>query len=433
MIKKILIFTSMLFLFVIFIGCSSNTSELLTTVETTSSMQVSSTITEPIPTTSNFTTINFTTNFTIDSTTTTTMTTTEAPTTEPTTINHFLELVNNLIVSDEIDSTFYLPAELEYITISWTTNDNQYIEIANSVSLINDEFVYEVIVSKPTYEEGNQTVTITGTFMYGEEETQKDFTILITAIPASFYLSQDLNLIQNSYTIEDEFALPILNYASYSNVVISSEISEYLVFDNDIFIVTRPTEADALGTITLTVAYGDSSQEVTVNVTIKKEVTLVEGATLIISQYVEGSSYNKYIELYNATTETIDLSEYTLETYFNGNTTAGGTYTLSGTLAAGAVIVIGNRFDVTLIYVPDIVNGTVINFNGNDAVVLKHNGVVIDSIGQIGISTDFAVDVTLIRKPGITSGDINPYDAYNLDEWIVEAKDSANDLGSHTV
>ena len=353
------------------------------------------------------------------------------PTTEPTTINHFLELVNSFVISEEKDSNFYLPAELEYITISWTTNDDLYIEISNSVTLVNDEFVYEVIVTKPTYEEGNQTVTITGTFMYGEDEIERNFNILITAIPASFYLNQDIALIQNSYSIEDDFALPTLNYASYSNVEISTEISDYLVYDNDTFTVTRPTDNDALGTISFTVSYGDSSEEVTINVTIKKEIEVVEGATLIISQYVEGSSFNKYIELYNATTETLDLSEYTLELYSNGATTVSQSITLSGTLAPGNVIVIGH--DNEGIYVPDLVSGTVINFNGNDAVVLKHNGVIIDSIGQIGNDTIFAADVTLIRNPGITSGDIDPYNAYDLDEWIQEAQDSINDLGSHTV
>ena len=429
MIKKLLLYISMLSLIIIFVGCSSKTSEIITTNELTSSTNISSTTNAPTTTTSNSTTVNFTTVSTTEAPTT--VTTTEMPTTEPTTINHFLELVNSFVISEEKDSNFYLPAELEYITISWSTNDDLYIEISNSVTLVNDEFVYEVIVTKPTYEEGNQTVTITGTFMYGEDEIERNFNILITAIPASFYLNQDIALIQNSYSIEDDFALPTLNYASYSNIEISTEISDYLVYDNDTFTVTRPTDNDALGTISFTVSYGDSSEEVTINITIKKEIEVVEGATLIISQYVEGSSYNKYVELYNATTETLDLSEYTLELYSNDAVEASYTMTLSGTLAPGAVIVIGNNNDG--IYTPDLVSSTVINFNGDDDLVLKHNGVVIDSFGQIGTRIEIAKDVTLIRKTGITSGDTDPYDAYDLSEWDSYPIDSIEDLGSHTV
>ncbi|CAM5522208.1 hypothetical protein LSPH24S_04475 [Lysinibacillus sphaericus] len=42
---------------------------------------------------------------------------------------------------------------------------------------------------------------------------------------------------------------------------------------------------------------------------------------LIISEYIEGLSNNKAIELYNGTGSTIDLSQYKLELYTNGSTT----------------------------------------------------------------------------------------------------------------
>lgn len=37
----------------------------------------------------------------------------------------------------------------------------------------------------------------------------------------------------------------------------------------------------------------------------------------IISEYIEGSSFNKAIELYNGTNTTIDLSQYKLVLYAN--------------------------------------------------------------------------------------------------------------------
>jgi len=427
MLKKTVFFLTIVSLIVVFIGCSSRTTTLITTdslntTETTNFTNSEATTITTNPITTAPTTIAPTTQ----------APTTEVPTTEvPTTVDQFLELANSLVLIEERDTNFYLPAELEYITITWSTNDTDYIEIADSVTLFNEMFVYEVSVTNPTYEQGDQSITITGTFLYEEREIQRDFSILILSVPSSVNLNEDLAQIQSSYTIEDEFALPVLNYSSYSNIQISSEIADYISYADEVFTIVRPTGADAIGTISFTVSYGDSSEEVTISITIKKEIEVVECATLIISQYVEGSSFNKYIELYNATSETINLCEYTLETYFNGNTSATGNYSLSGFLSPGAVIVIGNPS--AAIYTPDLTDGSSINFNGNDVVVLKHNGVIIDSIGQIGNDTAFAADVTLIRKPGITSGDTDPYDAYNLDEWNQEAQDSANDLGTHTV
>ena len=42
---------------------------------------------------------------------------------------------------------------------------------------------------------------------------------------------------------------------------------------------------------------------------------------LLLSEYIEGSSYNKAIEIYNGTGVSVDLSTYTLELYSNGSST----------------------------------------------------------------------------------------------------------------
>ena len=63
-------------------------------------------------------------------------------------------------------------------------------------------------------------------------------------------------------------------------------------------------------------------------------------AELLISEYVEGSSNNKAVELVNLGSQTVDLSQYKLQMFFNGNTTAATTINLTGNLAPGAVYVI---------------------------------------------------------------------------------------------
>jgi predicted extracellular nuclease len=63
-------------------------------------------------------------------------------------------------------------------------------------------------------------------------------------------------------------------------------------------------------------------------------------ADIFISEYVEGSSYNKAIELYNGTGTSIDLSTYELQYYFNGSTSPGRTIPFTGILSDGQTYVV---------------------------------------------------------------------------------------------
>ncbi len=153
---------------------------------------------------------------------------------------------------------------------------------------------------------------------------------------------------------------------------------------------------------------------------------------LIFSEYVEGSSNNKYIELYNGTGADVDLSLYSVELYSNGGTSANNVQPLSGTLAAGKTLVIANS-QASLAVTPDLTS-SVTNFNGDDVLVLKKAGTVVDSIGQIGSTAKFGTDVTLVRKASVTTGDVDPNDAFDRAlQWDVFAKDDVSHLGSHTM
>ncbi|MFA7075910.1 MAG: lamin tail domain-containing protein [Candidatus Izemoplasmatales bacterium] len=392
--KKSILFITTFFLVIMFFACSNDTN--ITTVD--------STIANP--------------------TTVSTVSTSKEVTTD------FLSsVVDGLGIPSEVEENFYLPLMINGVSVSYSVASNDYLSISPDVTTFEDNLVYEFSVSRPSYEDLNQTITITATFNYNGIESTKDYDLVVLAYPASYYLELDEKIIESSYVIENEFVLPTPVYSEYGAVTISSSISDYLSYSEGVFTVNRP-DVDTTGVIVIELSYKDDTSSVTIDVTIKKAVQVIEGSTLIISEYVEGSSYNKYLELYNPTLETLDLSEYTLETYFNGKLEATGSLILSGSLASGHTIVIGNPQGT--LYSPDLFDSSAINFNGNDVIVLLFNGVIIDSIGKIGNDSDFAKDITLVRKPGITSGDVNPNDEFNLDEWEEYQADTTTYLGSHT-
>lgn len=72
-------------------------------------------------------------------------------------------------------------------------------------------------------------------------------------------------------------------------------------------------------------------------------VTSAHANDLLISEYIEGSSNNKAIELYNNGTQAIDLAGYQLAFYFNGSDQAGTTIDLVGNLEPQGVFVLADN------------------------------------------------------------------------------------------
>jgi endonuclease I len=150
---------------------------------------------------------------------------------------------------------------------------------------------------------------------------------------------------------------------------------------------------------------------------------------LFFSEYIEGSSNNKALEIYNGTGNAVNLTGYTVKFYANSNNAPNTTLSLSGTLASGDVYVIYNSSaNTTIKNVGDIASG-VAGFNGDDAVTLENDGQLIDIIGVIARFQVFAADVTLVRKSSIFSGNI----IYSANEWDTYSIDTFSYLGSHSI
>lgn len=183
---------------------------------------------------------------------------------------------------------------------------------------------------------------------------------------------------------------------------------------------------------------------------------------LIISEYVEGWSNNKALEIYNPTASSIDLSQYMVIRYSNGSTTvsAENAVQLTGTVAAyDAYVAVLDKRDpngtgqeapvwdslqakADGFYSPDYNVSQAFYWNGNDAIVLAKgtindipNSQLIDVFGKIGEdpgdawSSDFPYtggagaliteDHSMIRKANVTSGITNPNISFfdPLDEY----------------
>lgn len=150
---------------------------------------------------------------------------------------------------------------------------------------------------------------------------------------------------------------------------------------------------------------------------------------LFISEYIEGSSNNKYIEIYNGTAGSVDLSGYSLKQYNNGSATPTYTLALTGSLASGSVFVIAHSSATIYGGTPDLSTAvSAMGFNGNDAMALFNGTTLIDVVGPIGDANDWGKDVTLVRNANAPV----PSTTYTASDWDSYATDTVSYLGSHT-
>ena len=163
---------------------------------------------------------------------------------------------------------------------------------------------------------------------------------------------------------------------------------------------------------------------------------------LFFSEYVEGTSNNKALEIFNGTGATVDLTanNYTVQMCFNGSAGCSLTIPLAGTVAPGDVFVLAQSTASPVILAQaDQTNGAGW-FNGDDVVVLRKGATLIDVVGQLGFDpgTEWGsgltstADNTLRRKGTIEGGDPTTGNVFDpAVEWDGFATDTFDGLGSH--
>ncbi len=169
-------------------------------------------------------------------------------------------------------------------------------------------------------------------------------------------------------------------------------------------------------------------------------------AEIIITEYIEGSSNNKAVEITNMGNEAIDMgaAKYKLAMYTNGSPTEHDErkIELTGVLAPGASYVLYNDSAEDIFKTANGEPSSVTWFNGDDALVLSKDGVVVDSFGRVGEdpgaawtdanNADFSTaNKTLRRKNGITTGDTVIDDEFpgSSNQWAVFDINTADGLG----
>jgi len=169
-------------------------------------------------------------------------------------------------------------------------------------------------------------------------------------------------------------------------------------------------------------------------------ITHAQNCNLFFSEYLEGASNNKAIEVYNPTQNSVNLADYKIYRFNNGSPTPTDSLQMVGTLASHSVYVAGNPSAVAAILSVSDTLHTITFFNGDDAMMLMNvtTGDTLDIIGIIGVDpgTNWPVgsgatsEFTLVRMISIAHGTTNW--AQSVTEWDVHPQNTTTFLGNHT-
>ena len=188
-------------------------------------------------------------------------------------------------------------------------------------------------------------------------------------------------------------------------------------------------------------------------------------ANLFFSEYAEGSSNNKYFEIYNPTSNTVDLTNYAFARVSNNPGNGAGVYefwvdfdSAASILPNDVYIVVHPSADSLILLEADMNYGSLSNGDDGFALVYGNNPgspmspsaggyQILDWIGDWNGDPGTGWDVagennatanhTLIRKCDVIQGDTSWTNAAGTNpvnsQWIVLANDDWSDIGQHII
>jgi len=162
-------------------------------------------------------------------------------------------------------------------------------------------------------------------------------------------------------------------------------------------------------------------------------VLTVTAAPIFFSEYIEGGSSNKAIEIFNGGANDYDLSAHgcEMQVWSNANTSPNSPFALTGVLPAGGTYAVCNSSaDAALKDRCDQTSGS-LSHNGNDTIELLCDGARVDIVGKIGDAAYYAQDVTLHRVCGTTAGNLDGDADFDASQWVESPKDTFDGIGSY--
>ena len=163
---------------------------------------------------------------------------------------------------------------------------------------------------------------------------------------------------------------------------------------------------------------------------------------IFYSEYLEGSGYNKAIELYNPTDTVIDLTEFVFKRSSNGEGWV-DSLVVETVLGPGSTYVIAHSSADSVIKIRADLLSSFASHNGNDAFGIFKNDMILDVIGNpfenpgdgwnVGDVETATKDYTLLRKSGVFAGNSDWQQSFGTNgtnsEWEVYLKDYYSNLG----
>ncbi len=203
--------------------------------------------------------------------------------------------------------------------------------------------------------------------------------------------------------------------------------------------VTVTPVAGQSGSATLTITVSDGNGG-----TASDTFVFTVVPSLIISQYYEGAGFDKWIEVTNVGSAPVNLASPQLYLVLFSNAAADNpgsssptaSLALTGTLNPGASAVFKHGSAANPTYASGTSSSTVVNFNGDDLVILSTSNSSTVGLAWggrfdvVGDGTTWGADTSFHRQPTVLAG--NP--AFNLaGEWIQRTNAQVNAAVSDTV
>ncbi|MDD3938233.1 MAG: endonuclease [Bacilli bacterium] len=306
-------------------------------------------------------------------------------------------------------SATILPANATNKNLTWNSSNE-------SVATVSSDGLVTAVAN------GSATITAAATDGSGKTAT----CVITVAAEAKNLLSISVSGANPSTPFASDYSTASITVTAHYDDSSTSDVTSQATIN--------VPNTQVLGKQAVLVSYEDKSTTFDVTVTNNGASGYLNipsvASDLFISEYIEGSSNNKAIEIFNGTGIAVDLSNYSLFQNNAGGATTTYSLALSGTIQNNSTFVVANNSASNEIKALANLTTTssVMAFNGNDAVVLQKSGSNIDVVGTIGSSTIFAENVTLVRKSSVSS----PTTTYSSSEWDSYSSDTFSYLGAHS-